>query len=496
MPEQKHIFLSKSKYGSGLQCLKYLWYQFNLKNEIPAYDPETLEIFKQGQIVGELAHQLYSEGIKLKRDWNPEKMAARSLEASLQRKPLFEAGFVYKNAYAIADILVPVGKDEWDLIEVKSSTRVKPENIYDTAFQKYTYEGAGLKIKKCYLMYVNNEYVRQGGLDPRQFFHKEDISDQVTELLPGIEKKIEAMLRVIGDKSMPDIKVGPHCEAPYECPLQEVCWKFLPDEDVFTLYRGGKTSFALMERGILQLKDIPADFELSDKQRLQVAAHISKKPYIDKPAIKEFLSELKYPLYFLDFETIAPAIPYYDQTRPYEDIPFQYSLHVVEKKGSLPRHYGYLAPGDIDPRPEILAQLKEKLGRSGSIVAYNSGYEIKCLQLAMRTYPEYEKWVDEMNLRMVDLWVPFRKFFYYHPDQRGGGSLKNVLPAMTGKGYADMEIAGGGAARFEYMRVTFDKKVAESERQRVRAALDRYCEMDTLAMVEVVEALGEISHLK
>ncbi len=492
MPRNKQIFLSKSKYGNGLQCLKYLWYQFNRKDEIPPFGDETLEIFKQGRIVGELAHTLYPDGIKIERDWDPENMAEKSLLASLQKKPLFEAGFVYKNAYAIPDILVPVGKDEWDLIEVKSSTKVKPENIPDAAFQKYTYEGAGIKINKCYLMCVNNEYVRDGELDPQKYFLKQDISDQVAEVLPGIEKEIETMLNIIDQKSMPEVKVGPHCDKPYDCPLQDVCWKFLPEDNIFQLWGGrGTKLFPMLDRGILRLTDIPED-ELNDKQLDQVQSHKTGQAHIDREKIMEFLSQLKYPLYFLDFETIAPAIPYYDQTRPYEDIPFQYSLHIVEKEGAKPKHYGYLAPGDIDPRLEILKQLKERLGQSGSIVAYNSGYETKCLKFAVRTYPEYEKWVEEITLRMVDLWVPFRKFFYYHPAQQGSGSLKNVLPAMTSKTYDGMEIAGGGAARFEYMRVTYAEGVKDIERKRVREALEKYCELDTMGMADVLGALGRV----
>ncbi|NQU18088.1 MAG: DUF2779 domain-containing protein [Candidatus Saganbacteria bacterium] len=485
-------FLSKSRYISGLQCLKYLWFQFNRKKEIPGYTSETLEIFKQGRIVGELAHRLYPDGIKITRDWQPAGMSKKSNLALQQKKPLFEAGFIYKNFYAIADILVPNDDGSWDLIEVKSSTKVKDENLQDTAFQKFTYEGAGIKIKKCFLMHINNEYVKEGKIDPKEYFKKEDITSLVDELLPGIEKEADAMLEAIGQNDFPDIKVGPHCDSPYECPMQDLCWKFLPEDNVFILHRGSKSAYDLMERGILKLADIPSDFDLNDHHLIQVKAHGSGKAHIDKEGIGEFLSELKYPLYFLDFETIAPAIPIYDQTRPYEDVPFQYSLHVVEKEGAKPKHYSYLAPGDVDPRPEILKKLKKLLGDSGSIVAYNSGYEVKCLKYAARAYPEFEKWVEEIEGRMIDLWVPFRKFFYYHPAQAGSGSMKKVLPALTGVTYDGMEIGDGGTARFEYMRVTFGDGIKEDDRQKVRGALEKYCELDTKGMIDILRALGDL----
>jgi len=197
MNKKSQPFLSKTKYMSGLQCLKYLWYLYNRKKEIPAFGPETLEIFEQGRIVGELAHQLYPDGIKIERDWKPENMTRKSLLALQQGKPLFEAGFTFKQAYAIADILIPVKNGQWDLIEVKSSTSVKDENLHDAAFQKYTYQGAGIhphtkdfgvgiNIRKCYLMHINKEYVRQGEIDPKKYFKKEDVSSEVDQLLPGI----------------------------------------------------------------------------------------------------------------------------------------------------------------------------------------------------------------------------------------------------------------------------------------------------------------------
>ena len=486
-------FLSKTKYLNGLKCPKLLWYLYNRKEDIPEVDAATQALMDQGKMVGELAQALFPGGIVLQRDYMPDKQAERSLEAAKLRKPLFEAGFVFKQAYALADILNPVGKDAWDLIEVKSTGRVKDEHFRDVAFQKYAYEGAGIKIRKCYLMYINNQYVRNGEIDPEELFAKEDITKQCDELVPEIEENLADMLEVMQRQDAPIVKVGPHCDEPYPCPLEDICWDFLPPkDDVFCLYSGTKKAYQLLERGILRITDIKADITLSYRQNIQVSCHRSCTPHIDKKGIRSFLDTLKYPLYFLDFETINPAIPAYDNTRPFEAVPFQYSLHIVKTKGAKPECRSYLAPGNKDPRPEILKQLKALLGKSGSIIAYSASFEKTTLRHASEAYPEYQGWVSLLEERIIDLLTPFRGFLYYHPDQAGSASLKNVLPVMTKSSYDNMEITDGSTASNEYCRVTFSKNIDEKERQHVCAALEKYCDLDTKGMIEILEKLEKV----
>src|SRR3989338_5172493 len=197
MKNKTSAFLSKSKYLSGLQCPKLLWYEYNRKEVFPEIDATTQAIMDQGKVVGELAQTLFPGGIILQRDPAPDKQAEKSLKAAKLRKPLFEAGFVYKQTYALADILNPVAKDAWDLIEVKSSSGVKEEHYSDVAFQKYVYEGAGLKIRKCYLMYINNQYVRKGKIEPKKLFATEDVTKQCDDLMPEIETNMADMFKTI-----------------------------------------------------------------------------------------------------------------------------------------------------------------------------------------------------------------------------------------------------------------------------------------------------------
>ncbi len=488
------VFLSKSKFLNGLQCPKLLWYAIHKPSAFPEPGPAVQAAFDQGNQVGELARTLFPGGIKLEREHNPLAQSRKSLEAAKARKPLFEAGFVFGRAYALADILVPVAANRWDLIEVKSSTGVREEHLLDTAYQRWTYEGAGLSINNCSVMYLDREYVREEKLEPEKLLAQQDVTSQTLELVPQVIREAARLRQVLDQKQAPEIKIGPQCRTPHECPLMEMCWGFLPQEDgVFSLVSGTQKAFRWMGQGILSLAGLPEKAKLSPKQAIQVGCVRSKQPYADKKGIKIFLGGLAYPLYFLDFETMGLAIPPYSRSSPYENIPFQYSLFVVKEKGARPQGHAYLAPGDIDPRPEILKQLKSLLGAKGSIVAYNDAFEKGVLRDSAEAYPQYKNWAARTNKRMADLLEPFRRFLYYHPAQQGSASLKAVLPCLTSLSYEGMGIANGAVATSDYCRVTFGQTVDPRDKEAVRANLEKYCDLDTAGMIEIVEKLRELA---
>lgn len=490
MIKRERTFISKSKYLEGLQCPKLLWFEYNRKELIPPPDPAKQAIFDEGIKIGEVARTLFAGGIKLARNRFPEGQDKQSRAALKERRPLFEAGFVANRGYALADILLPAGSSAWDFIEVKSSTSVKEEHLPDVAFQLYTYRNAGLDVRSCALMHINNQYLRKGKIDAKEFFIKEDVSAQVEGLLSFTEKKIPELLAIIAQAGEPKIAIGPQCNVPYECPLKGHCWKHVPDHNsVFSLYRGSKLAFELMEKGIKDLCAIPEGTELNDKQQIQFDCCLKNKVYVDRDGLAAFLEKLKYPLYFLDFETVAGGLPLYDFSRPYEQIPFQYSLHVLERLGAQPKHYSFIAPDAADPRPEVLKQLKDLLGAQGSIVAYNAPFEVGALERSAGIYLEYADWVEKIKERVVDLLEPFRGFLFYHPKQEGSNSLKAVLPVLTGMSYKEMEIGEGGLASREYARVTFGEGVSLEERKKVYDALEKYCALDTLGMIDIIEVL-------
>jgi hypothetical protein len=483
--------LSKSKYLTGLQCPKYLWLQIHEAERIPAADAITQFVFDQGHVVGEYAKKLFPGGIDIQHDDFMENIVtARKLLA--QRKPLFEAGILYGRIYCRSDILNPVNEDEWDIIEIKSGTSVKEVYINDVSFQKFCCEKAGLKIRSCKLGFINRQYVKNGEIEPKELFILEDISTRVEEISEGMEERVSKLLEVMSNKECPEMTIGQHCLAPYECPLREECWGFLPENSVFDL-RGGKTKqFSLWEQGIISIKDIPKDILLSRQQQIQRECVVTGSVHVEKEEIRQFLNKLKYPLYYLDFETFGPAIPVYDGTRPYQDMPFQFSLHVVESAGSEPVHHSFLAEGIEDPRPRILRELQRLLGSEGSIIAYNAGFEEGVLKELVEAFPDYTDWLEGILTRMADLLFPFTNFHYYNASQKDTASLKKVLPAVTGKGYEEMGIGAGMDASIAYGRIMYGN-ATEEEIATVRADLLEYCKLDTEGMIWVVDELRKLS---
>ena len=481
--------LSKSKYMTGLQCPRLIWIQFHESAKIPETDPGTQYIFDQGHLVGELAKKLFPEGIDISTD-DFKGNISNTRDLLKNRKPLFEAGILTGKLYSRIDILSPAAEEEWDIVEVKSSTNVKNVHIDDVAYQRYCCNQSGLSIRKCFLALINNQYIKNGEIDPEGLFNIHDVTDQVEEASVGIQDRIDGIMEVISRETCPEMIIGPHCRDPYECPLTD-CWDHLTDHNIFTLYYGGKKSFEMYDSGILTVEGIPDDYKLNDKQRIQQACVASGEPYVDKEAIQDFLSSLQYPLYYLDFETIGPAIPLFDGVRPYQNIPFQFSVHVVNDEQLPPVHYSFLASSTDDPRPPLLAELQNVLGDSGSIIAYNKGFEEGVLRDLAKVFPEYSEWVDQVCSRLVDLLVPFRNFDYYHPAQKGSASLKAVLPAITGRGYEDLDVSDGQLASITFLAATYGD-MSEEGRKKVMSDLEEYCGRDTEGMIWIVDELGRL----
>ena len=484
--------ISKSKFLWGLQCPKLLWHAYNLKELIPAPDSATQAIFDQGHDAGGLAKQMFPDGIEVGKGIIDLKETIRLTQPALKlRKPLFESAFSANGGYCRTDILHPAPQNAWDLIEVKSTTSLKDVNLDDLAFQYWVLMNSGLKIRKCYLMHINSDFVRKGDIDPKKFFTLADVTDQIVKPSLLVADNLAAMFKVIQQNKHPDIKIGPQCNDPYSCPLTGHCWEFLPSHNVFDLYRGGGKGFQLLEQGVTALRDIPDDFKLTENQEIQKQVAISGKPYINKKAIAKFLGRLKYPVNYLDFETINTAIPLFDGVRPYQQVPFQFSLHIVRKPGAKAEHIEFLAEGQQDPRPEFMCKLRQSVTNTGSIVAFNAGFELSRMKECCAAMPIFAPWFESVESRVVDLLGPFRSFDYYHPDQHGSASMKAVLPALTGKGYDELEIQEGGTASNEFLRVTFGD-VSAKERQQVRQQLQEYCGRDTEGMIWIVEELGRI----
>ncbi|MBT3465426.1 DUF2779 domain-containing protein [archaeon] len=478
--------LTKSSFITGLQCHKLLWYSKNKREVFPKRSKIDELKFNQGSEIGQLAKKVFSDGIDIT-ELNHDIALQKTSDNINLKKPIFEAAFNFEDYFIRIDILEP-NDDSWDIIEVKSSTSVKEQHIDDVAFQKYVAINAGIKIKKCYVMHINNQYIKTGEIEPIKLFSKTDVTDKVNERIIEIKNEISIMQTAISN-DCPDIKIGPHCNKPYSCSLKkDICWKFLPKNNVMTLTRVGKKGFEMIDSNILDIKDITG-IKLSEKQRIQQETIINDKPHINYEKLKEFIDDIKYPIYFLDFEAMNPAVPLYDGTKPYQHIPFQYSLHIQENENSKLTHHSLVALDD--PRENIILGLKKLLGETGTILAYNKSFEIGRLNDLAGWYPKYKEWVDEINKRFIDLIVPFRKFYFYDSKQMGSSSIKYVLPALVDLNYSELEIGDGFTAIAEYVKL-IDDNTNDLEKEKIINNLEEYCKLDTFAMVKIYEKLKNI----
>jgi hypothetical protein len=485
--------LSKSTYLMGLQCPKLLWHRYHAKELLEQPSQLAQAIFDQGHEVGTWAKRLFPDGIEIAPDITDLDLVCAETQRQLgTRKPLFEPAFRAAGGYARIDILNTVAGDAWDLIEVKSSTSVKDVYLEDVAFQAYVCTAAGLAIRRCYVLHINSSYERQGDMDPHKLFTKVDVTRKVSALSAKLEDVVNTFASVIGAAEPPAVNIGPHCNSPYACPLTRRCWAFLPEHNVMTLSRGTKKGFQLLSQGINAITDIPDKARLTRVQSIQKRAVETMEPQIDRAQIGAFLGRLKYPLHYLDFETMGSAVPLFDGSRPFEQIPFQFSLHIVRRPGAEPEYHSFLAEGREDPRPRFMAALLSVIEPTGSIIAYNAPFEWGVLTGCANLLPQHAVWVKSLQPRIIDLLEPFKKFHCYHPAQHGSASIKAVLPAFTGKDYSQLAIGEGGTASLEFVRVTFYEVSAE-ERARVRRQLEEYCQLDTLAMVWLVEKLHELA---
>ncbi len=493
------LHISKSKYLNGLQCPKLLRPSFTQRAPNPDPSPCQMHIFNTGHEIGDLAKLVYPDGIEV--PMNYEDLAATDRDTaellnrpSAERVPIFEASVLIDNRYCRVDVLVPIPDEtgeepnRWDLVEVKSSTRVRDVNINDVAFQYDALTRAGIVLRNLYLMHVNTAYVRGEEFDVQQSFPLEDITDRAHNVLEYVPRTVDKMLTVIAGPD-PDTPIGKRCTSPYTCPLIPHCWSVLPENNVTDLYYSGVRAFGYLDEGLFSIVDVP-DERLTHQQKIQKKAIASGAPYTDAAHLRGWLDELVYPVYHLDFETMNPALPPFPGLRPYQRIPFQFSLHIQDSPGAEPRHVEFLAREPGDPRAAMVAAL-HAIGDEGSILAWAMGFEKGVLNDMAELFPAEAEWLVELTDRMVDLMVPFRSFWYHHPDQKGSCSLKAVLPAITELSYDELDIADGNHASRAYDEAIYGSMEPE-EKEQVLDHLLAYCKLDTLAMVEILGALEAV----
>lgn len=476
--------LTKSKYMNGLESDALLWIAVNDKSLLPLVDDATQAKFDAGKEIEILARKMFS-GVDLS-DFEFMPNISETKKCLSDRKMIYEAGFMIDNLYSRSDIVIPNDDGSWDLIEIKGSTKVKESHVKDLAFQKHVLELSGLKVRDCFVIHLNRDYVRGDFLDIGLLFRKSEVTSRVNKEIIGIEDRIKKMFEVIALPTCPMFDYHDIVRSEYGNPLIDEFLESLPDNSVFDLYNiHVKKAIELLDRGVVSIGDVPDDFDLSSAQLIQKDCLLHDKVHIQHDLIKKFLDKIVYPVYHLDFETMMPAIPKFKNSRSYDQIPFQYSLHIEHESGEV-EHKEFLYSGCDDPRLDFLENLKKDLTGASTILVYNEGFEISRLNELARLFPEHKDWLNDVISKIVDLIIPFKTFAYYNSKQCGSCSLKKVMPIFHDRTYESLNIKEGGDASRVYYKHFGNLPVD------VKKDLLEYCRLDTECMVSILRGLHDL----
>ena len=435
--------ISKSKFCAGVQCLKRLYLLVHEPELAAEPDGATDAIIEQGREVGLLARQMFPGGVEVRSEWDLDQAirATRELIGNRDVPAIFEGTFENNRVLVRVDVLHRRKDERWRLIEVKSTTEVRDHHLEDVAIQHRVVTRSGVDLAASCLAHVSRDYVYEGGtIEASRFFRIRNLTRQVEKLQPEITSQLRSEFRVLAMPEAPDIPAGRHCSNPFTCEFFDRCNPPIPEDHILRLPRIHASTVAkLVALGVQSIHDIPENYPLTGRLRRACASVQMGEPWYSAE-IGEELSKLKYPLYFADFETVNPALPRFAGMRPYDQIPFQWSVHVQRQPGAAPEHFEFLATDRSDPRPAFVSALCDALGDRGSIVVYHQQFESQRLSDLASWLPEFSGRINKIQRRLWDL-LPIVRDHVYHPAFAGSYSLKSVLPALV----PEMSLRGHGS---------------------------------------------------
>ena len=506
--------ISKSEFMMFLKHPAWLWLKKYDKTKIPIPDEDLQARFDEGTLFEEYAEKLFlpaqagPEAVKLgyKNDgvfsgtkyYALPELTQKEIDGGtkvlMQGRLEVDLPAQAGNLTSIFDVLEKVGENIFDLYEIKSSTSVKPEHIPDLAFQTVVLEKAGLSIRNMYVLHVNNEYIKKGDIDVEEITKKTIVTEEVRELMNETLDNIGRAFDVLSKKEMPDISPRYLKQGSMEEWL-EIFSLVKGDISRYSIYKlqglTSKKAGLLEDLGIELMSDIPLDFDLTEKQLKQVTAVKSGEQEIDKDEIREFLSTFELPLHFFDYETLSGVIPAFNGTRPYQQVPFQYSLHIQKSPNGSLTHREYLHTENSNPVLPLLKQMQKDFEGKGSVVSWFKRFETDRNNEMALMYPEFANFLHGINDRMVDLMIPFSKGWFVDKDFFGSASLKAVLPVLAPElSYTELEVSHGGMAQRVWMETILGGRNSETKNE-IMGDLRKYCTLDTYAMCVIYQYLKE-----
>lgn len=467
--------LTKSDYLLYCESPRHLWAKKNNRIEHTLSDFDQ-HLIAEGYEVEKLAQDYFVKLILPQKPGYQMKLQQTFIDG------LFEA--------RVDILLFNPEESSYEIYEVKSSTSPDKKDLNDIAFQFLILHNQ-VNIEKAFIVHLNKDYVRAGELDLAQLFIVEELTEIVRELLPEIDGLRHEALLTLGCKDPNEL---PHCLAPKDCPCPDICHPNLPEFSIYDVPRlSQKKKAELLDMGIRDAKEIPVTFNLNDKQLLIVERARTNSEYLDQHSLNIELQKLQFPLWFLDYETCISAIPRFNGYHPQQQIVFQYSLHQLDRPEGNLEHYGCIATTDGDLSQLLLEHLVSDLGNTGSVIVWNKAFEMTMNREMAKLYPEYSEFLTNLNERIYDLGEIVNRGIYLHPQFKGSWSIKHVLPVMIPElSYDEMIINKGDKASMAWWKIAFEE-VTKEEKDHLLEGLDKYCELDTLAMVEIYKKLAAMA---
>ena len=488
--------ISKSDFLKYKECSSYFWFWKN--------DPKVLSEEKVVPFIQRLKSQGYEVELFARHLFPNAKLISGTLhEAALTTKneiekggkEFFQASFLIDDLFTSCDMLVWNELfSGWDIIEVKSSTdkdRKKKEHVLDAAFQRVVLEKAGLKVVNVYLLELNKEFYRSGDINPDDIFNTTEITTECIELESQVKVEIQDAKDLLS-------KPNPlSCSCEYKGRSRHCrAFKYLhPDVPEYSIYdlraigSSKKVLRSIVDSGHLRINEIPDSIKLNKTHALQKYVLETKEIIIEKEKIQFQFEELIYPLYFLDYETLACGIPKFDNTYPYQQTVFQYSLHIMNESGQL-QHKEFIHIDQSSPVHLVAKRLREDIGDQGSVIVWNKSFEGKCNQDMAKVNADLSTFLLNLNDRIFDLMEIFRRMEYLDNAFKGSYSIKNVLPVMCPDlTYDTLEVSNGAQAVVEFENLIFGHLLHGDDKEIKLKALLEYCKLDTLAMVRIYEEL-------
>ncbi len=485
--------LSKSKLMAYRQCPKRLWLEVH-RPELREDSASTQASFAVGHQVGAIARRLYDpaeQGVLIDPQADGFDAAFAQTQELLQSaQPIFEAGFRAEGVLAFADVMMPVDQEgtlTWRMVEVKSSTSVKDYHRDDAAVQSFAARASGVSLSKIAVAHVDSNWVYPGNEDYNGLLRENDLTDEVAARGEEVRRWIDDAQQIVAQPSKPCMATGKHCGHPYACGFHAYCRSQEPQAEQPIDWLPGRLSDMLKahieEQGIIELRDVPDEL-LNDKQRRVKTVTLTGETYFNSTATSQALAAYTLPAYFLDFETIQFAVPIWQGTRPYQQIPFQYSVHCLSGTGEL-EHRSFLDLTGHDPSKAFAEALIAECGEHGPIFVYNAAFEKTRIRELSQRFPALAQPLLALNERMVDL-LPIAREHYYHPSQQGSWSIKAVLPALCPDlNYAELDgVQDGGMAMNAYLEA-LAPQTSQARKHAIEQQLLAYCALDTYAMVRL-----------